>query len=123
MNDDDGNNNNNNDNVSNMNTNMMMYDRVYTTIIGIGVDFNTDLVSKLTSSAKGCNYFSVKSAKEFERILNDEFEYMVTPLLFDLKLKLAAHQSAKFQFASPGTHFSALPQAFGLGASGEAQPS
>lgn len=63
--------------------------RIFTTFIGIGVDFNTELVEQITK-VKGANYYSVHSAGEFRRRMSDEFDYMVTPLVFDLELKLEA---------------------------------
>jgi Ca-activated chloride channel family protein len=51
------------------------------------VDFNTALVEGITK-IKGANYYSVHSASEFKTRMNDEFDFMVTPLVFDLRLKL-----------------------------------
>jgi Ca-activated chloride channel family protein len=62
---------------------------IYTTFIGIGVDFNTELVEKITK-IKGANYYSVHSAGEFKERMDDEFDFMVTPLVFDLRLDLDA---------------------------------
>ena len=62
---------------------------IYTTFIGIGVDFNTELVESITK-IKGANYYSVHSAREFKKRMDDEFDYMVTPLVFDLRLSLDA---------------------------------
>ena len=62
---------------------------IYTTFIGIGVDFNTQLVESITK-IKGANYYSVHSADEFKTRMDDEFDFMVTPLVFDLRLKLDA---------------------------------
>lgn len=62
---------------------------IYTTFIGIGVDFNTDLVEGITKT-RGANYYSVHSAKEFKERMDDEFDFMVTPLVFDLRLDLNA---------------------------------
>lgn len=62
---------------------------IYTTFIGVGVDFNTELVEKITK-IKGANYYSVHSADEFKKRMDDEFDYMVTPLVFDLRLNLDA---------------------------------
>ena len=63
---------------------------VYTTFIGIGVDFNTELVEYITK-IRGANYYSVHSATQFKDRMDDEFEYMVTPLVFDLQLNLDAY--------------------------------
>jgi len=60
---------------------------IYTTFIGVGVDFNTDLVEAV-SKTKGANYYSVHSKDEFLKRMDKEFDYMVTPLVFDLSLKL-----------------------------------
>lgn len=62
---------------------------LYTSFIGIGVDFNTELVESITK-IKGANYYSVHSGHDFEQRMDDEFEFMVTPLVFDLKLTLDA---------------------------------
>ncbi|MBL7169640.1 MAG: VWA domain-containing protein [Candidatus Aenigmarchaeota archaeon] len=60
---------------------------IYTTFVGIGVDFNTELVETITK-VEGANYFSVHSSKQFSERMDDDFEYMVTPLVFDLSLEL-----------------------------------
>jgi Ca-activated chloride channel family protein len=62
---------------------------IHTTFIGIGVDFNNNLV-EYVSKTKGANYFSVHSSKRFKELLDREFEYMVTPLVYDLELKLSS---------------------------------
>lgn len=62
---------------------------IYTTFIGIGVDFNTELIELITK-IRGANYYSVHSSEQFEERMDDEFEYMVTPLVFNLQLSLAA---------------------------------
>ena len=61
---------------------------INTTFIGVGVDFNNDLV-EYVSKTKGANYFSVHSSKEFSKLLDKEFDYMVTPLVYDLALQLS----------------------------------
>ncbi|MBN2238685.1 MAG: VWA domain-containing protein [Dehalococcoidales bacterium] len=62
---------------------------IHTTFIGIGVDFNTELVQSIMDMP-GANYYSVHSSRQFEERMDDEFEYMVTPLIFDLKLRMQA---------------------------------
>ena len=63
--------------------------KIYSTFIGIGVDFNTELIDFITK-IRGANYYSVHSGKEFKTRMDDEFEYMVTPLVFNLLMKLVA---------------------------------
>ncbi len=62
---------------------------INTTFVGVGVDFNTQLVEALTKT-RGANYYSVHSEKEFKETMDEGFDYMVTPLVFDLKLELEA---------------------------------
>ncbi len=62
---------------------------IHTTFIGVGVDFNTNLV-EYVSKTKGANYYSVHSSKEFKKRMDQEFDYMVTPLVYDLELKLVS---------------------------------
>ncbi len=68
---------------------------IHTTFIGVGVDFNNDLV-EYVSKTRGANYFSVHSSKEFTKLLDKEFDYMVNPLVYDLELKL---DSSKYEIA------------------------
>lgn len=68
---------------------------IYTTFIGIGVDFNTELIEEI-GDVRGSNYYSVHSEDEFNSKMDEEFEYMVTPLVFDLKLEL---ESDDFEIA------------------------
>ena len=59
--------------------------RIYTSFLGVGLDSNSGLINQL-SNLKGANYHPVNSASEFKKVLADEFDYMVTPVVFDLKL-------------------------------------
>lgn len=63
---------------------------IYTTFIGVGLDFNTDLIEGITK-IKGANYYSVNSPSEFKQKMDDDFEFMVTPLVFNLNLTLEAN--------------------------------
>jgi Ca-activated chloride channel family protein len=61
--------------------------KIYTTYVGIGVDFNTELIDYMTKT-RGANYYSVHSPGEFVQRMNEEFDYMVTPLIFNLVLSM-----------------------------------
>ena len=52
------------------------------------MDFNTNLIER-TTKVRGANYFAVHSNKEFKKRMNEEFKYMVSPLLFDLNLTVS----------------------------------
>ena len=62
---------------------------IYTTFIGIGVDFNTEL-TELIGTIRGANYYAVHSPEEFIKRMDTNFDYMVTPLVFDLQLTVEA---------------------------------
>lgn len=58
---------------------------IQTTLLGVGVDFQTELVEALTK-VRGANYLSIHSAQEFKKRLGEEFDFLVSPLVYDLKL-------------------------------------
>lgn len=70
-------------------TREMARSRVYLTFIGMGIDFNSQMVQSI-SQVRGANYFSVHSPSEFRKRLADEFECMVNPMVFDLALQVQA---------------------------------
>jgi len=59
----------------------------HVTFVGVGVDFNTEIVDAITE-IRGANYYSVRSPEQFERRLGEEFTYMVTPMVFDLSVEV-----------------------------------
>jgi Ca-activated chloride channel family protein len=79
--------------------------KIYTTFIGVGVDFNTNLVS-LLSSIRATNYMSVKSSKDFKKQLDEEFDYLVTPHVFNSAVDIDGDGEEGWQavrvFGSPG---------------------
>ncbi|KAL4458691.1 hypothetical protein ABPG75_013556 [Micractinium tetrahymenae] len=65
----------------------LAYDSIHTTLIGVGLDFNTELAEAI-SKVKGALYFSVHSPGEFQQRLVQDFDFAVTPLVFDLALSV-----------------------------------
>jgi len=63
---------------------------IYTSLLGVGLDFNADVV-EVMSKAKGAWFGSIKTSAEFRKRLDDEFDYMVTPLVFNLRLHLSSN--------------------------------
>ena len=59
--------------------------KIYSTIIAVGLDFEHDLIEKITN-IKGANYYSVHCEKELIQTMDHDFDLMINPLLFDLKL-------------------------------------
>ncbi|WP_256301687.1 vWA domain-containing protein [Haloarchaeobius salinus] len=60
---------------------------IHTTFVGMGIDANAELADTL-SGIRGANHYFVQSGQEFEQRLDDEFDYMVTPLVYDLELEI-----------------------------------
>ena len=60
---------------------------IYTSFIGVGLDFNASLIQDITNT-RGCNYYAVKSTDDFEQVMNADFNYMVSPLVFNVVLRL-----------------------------------
>jgi Ca-activated chloride channel homolog len=56
-------------------------DKIFTTFIGIGLDFDASLVDDLTK-VDGANYISVHSKDDFMKVLKDDFNYIVTTIAF-----------------------------------------
>jgi len=77
-------------------------DGIYTTFVGMGIDANEDLIESL-SYVRGANHYFVHSVSEFKQRLDDEFEYMVTPLAFDLSLRVESNEYEIAEvYGSPG---------------------
>jgi Ca-activated chloride channel family protein len=73
---------------------------IHTTFIGMGLDENPELAESL-SKIRGANHYFVHSDTEFKQRLDDEFEYMVTPLVFDLQLELDGDVGIDAIYGSP----------------------
>jgi Ca-activated chloride channel family protein len=79
---------------------------IYTSLLGVGLDFNADVVEAM-SKAKGAWFGSIKTSAEFQKRLDDEFDYMVTPLVFNLRLHLSSSAYIIDKvFGSPESHLS-----------------
>eukprot|EP01084_Bolivina_argentea_P110669 197563_1 len=61
-------------NATNINDNI---GRIYTSFIGVGLDFNSKLISNI-SAVRGCNYVTVQSTENFMDTMTKDFEYFVT---------------------------------------------
>merc|ERR1712087_1025284 len=67
--------------------------QIHTTFIGVGLDFNTQFVEKVIK-VEGGNYYAVHSNEEFMKTMDEEFKFMVTPLVFNFVLNLMAEGSS-----------------------------
>jgi Ca-activated chloride channel family protein len=61
---------------------------------GIGIDFGQDLIYHITK-LRGGNFFFLGSKEAIRSIFDTEFDYLVTPLAYDLKLHVATPAGMK----------------------------
>ncbi|WP_276275179.1 VWA domain-containing protein [Haladaptatus sp. QDMS2] len=60
---------------------------IYSTFVGVGVDFNTRFVETI-NEVPGANYYTVNTPDQFRDRMDEGFDYMVTPLVFNLSVSL-----------------------------------
>ncbi len=58
------------------------------TLFGIGFEFGPELAAEL-SQVRGANYFFLDSEERIAEVFDQDFDYMVTPLAYDLYLHIA----------------------------------
>jgi Ca-activated chloride channel family protein len=58
------------------------------TLFGVGTDLNQELALAI-SQARGGNYFYLQDAAKIATVFDRDFDYLVTPLAYDLHLSLA----------------------------------
>jgi len=63
-------------------------ERIYTTFVGIGQDFGSELTQHITTNLRGSQYMTILSAKEFEELMSENFDYSVFPIVFDFVLEI-----------------------------------
>ncbi|MCU0293630.1 MAG: VWA domain-containing protein [Thermoanaerobaculaceae bacterium] len=57
------------------------------TVFGVGIDLNQELVLAI-SKLRGGNYFYLKDAAKIASVFDVDFDFLVTPLAYDLKFRL-----------------------------------
>ena len=57
------------------------------TVFGVGIDLNQDLVLAI-SKLRGGNYFYLQDAAKISTVFDVDFDYLVTPLAYDLRSRL-----------------------------------
>eukprot|EP01012_Entosiphon_sulcatum_P056931 TRINITY_DN8064_c0_g1_i1.p1 TRINITY_DN8064_c0_g1~~TRINITY_DN8064_c0_g1_i1.p1 ORF type:complete len:891 (+),score=143.43 TRINITY_DN8064_c0_g1_i1:40-2673(+) len=67
---------------------MATKNEVFTTVVGVGTDFNTELTDYL-ATVPACTYYTVNNAADFLNVIEADFDYMVAPTAFDLRITLA----------------------------------
>jgi len=64
-------------------------DGIFTTFVGVGVDFGSELMASLYD-VRGANAFTVQSTDDFIDLMSDEFAFHVTPVAFDIELEVVS---------------------------------
>jgi len=57
-------------------------------VFGVGLDLGTELAAAM-SSIRGGNYFYLADEQAIRTIFDDEFDFMVTPVAYDLEVRIA----------------------------------
>ncbi|KAH3759222.1 von Willebrand factor type A [Pelomyxa schiedti] len=65
---------------------------IFSTFHGVGLDFDAALSGHITSKIRGASYESIKSVASFRKRMDRDFDYSVTPLLYDMSLSVDPFQ-------------------------------
>jgi Ca-activated chloride channel family protein len=66
------------------------------TVFGVGVEFGQELVYHITR-LRGANFFYLDTPEKGEKLITEEFDYMVTPLVYDLKVRIATPKGMRLR--------------------------
>jgi Ca-activated chloride channel homolog len=81
------------------------------TVFGVGIDLNQDLVLAI-SKLRGGNYFYLQDAAKISTVFDVDFDYLVTPLAYDLRFRLEPkdgfHIAAVYGYSAWATGSSAV---------------
>ncbi|MDB5033220.1 MAG: von Willebrand factor type [Chlorobi bacterium] len=78
-------------------------------LFGVGSNFGQDVAYKV-SQARGANMFFLESPEKIATVFDKEFDYLVTPLVYDLHVKIATPAGMKLKAVyglptwTPGSH-------------------
>lgn len=66
------------------------------TAFGVGIQFGQELVYHI-SQLRGGNSFYLESPEKIAKVFDQEFDYLVTPLVYDLKVRIATPAGLKLK--------------------------
>jgi Ca-activated chloride channel family protein len=66
------------------------------TLFGVGFEFGQELAYQV-SQVRGANFFFLDSPARIASVFDTEFDYLVTPLAYDLKVRIATPQGLKLK--------------------------
>jgi Ca-activated chloride channel family protein len=70
-------------------------DGIGLTAFGVGIDFNAQLID-LIANLRGGNYFYLADSAAIRTVFDKDFDYLVTPLAYDLELQLKIPAGFRF---------------------------
>jgi Ca-activated chloride channel family protein len=74
-----------------------------TTVFGVNIAFGQGLVTKI-SAVRGSNYFYLSDAERTRKVFDEDFDFLVTPIAYDLKMALAPAEGYRVEavYGLPG---------------------
>lgn len=75
----------------------------HTTVFGVNIVFGQELVTKI-SAVRGSNYFYLGDEERTRKVFDEDFDFLVTPIAYDLKMALAPAEGfrVKAVYGLPG---------------------
>jgi len=73
------------------------------TVFGVNIAFNQELVTRI-SSVRGANSFYLSDSERARTVFDEDFDYLVTPIAYDLKMALTPAEGFKIEavYGLPG---------------------
>ncbi|AKJ01065.1 Ca-activated chloride channel family protein [Archangium gephyra] len=74
-----------------------------TTVFGVNVAFGQELVTKM-SAVRGSNYYYLGNAEQTRKVFDEDFDFLVTPIAYDLKMALTPAEGTRVEavYGLPG---------------------
>jgi Ca-activated chloride channel family protein len=74
-----------------------------TTVFGVNIAFGQELVTKI-SAVRGSNYFYLSDAERTRKVFDEDFDFLVTPIAYDLHMELTPAEGFKVEavYGVPG---------------------
>ncbi|WP_224248388.1 vWA domain-containing protein [Hyalangium gracile] len=74
-----------------------------TTVFGVNIAFGQELVTKI-SAVRGSNYFFLSNAERTRTVFDEDFDFLVTPIAYDLRMALTPAEGFRVEavYGVPG---------------------
>jgi Ca-activated chloride channel family protein len=74
-----------------------------TTVFGVNISFGQELVTKI-SAVRGSNYFYLNNAERTRAVFDEDFDFLVTPIAYDLHMALTPAEGFRVEavYGVPG---------------------